>query len=440
MLAASIAVLLAASTPGDTAALDSAAVRVAGHWEGAFSRMGSIQAAEVDLRVERGVLAGTFRIPELGLAGEPLREIAVTDSTVAFRLLYGRFEMRLDAAAGELRGSNPRWNPVVDLHLKRAAAAEAAYDTETVRVRAAGAAIAGTLYRPRRSGPAPLVVVAGGSEQATRAGWEYRAWGDVLARHGIAVFVYDRRGRGASTGDSADTDLRTEAADVVAMVRALVRRPDVDRRRVAVLGTSRGGWVAPLAAAASPDVTLLLLECAPAVGVAEQELQRIARVEPDDSLSAADVAEAAAYERFWLGAALAGAPWRTIDSASAVARGARWRGIAVIPSSPADAAWWARNEHDAAAVLRRVRVPVVALFGANDRTVPPEENAAAMRHALEAGGNRNVSVRVLPEAGHGLWLFGSLRGGGEWKWPGAYWRWARKAPGAYDAVIVAMGG
>ncbi|MBV9108262.1 MAG: hypothetical protein JO306_02520 [Gemmatimonadetes bacterium] len=60
---------------------------------------------------------------------------------------------------------------------------------------------------------------------------------------------------------------------------------------------------------------------------------------------------------------------------------------------------------------------------------------ARMRAAL--AGNPHAVVRVLPEAGHGLWLFGTLRSG-EWKWPTGWWRWARKAPGAYDAVIAAM--
>ncbi len=441
MLLSSVAALLvAASTPGGCVRCITTptAERVVGHWEGAFTRLGSVQLAEIDLRMERGALAGTFRIPELGLAGEPLGDVVATDSTVSFQLLYGRFEMRIDSAAAELTGSNPRWNPVVGLHLKRATA-EVAYDTETVRVPAAGATLAGTLYLPRRRGPAPLVVVAGGAEHTTRARWEYRAWGDVLARHGVAVFVYDRRGHGASTGDSAHVDLRAEGADVVAMVHALARRPDVDRGRIGVLGTSRGGWVAPLAAAASREVTVLLLECAPAVGVVEQELQRISHVQPDDSLSAADLAQAAAYERSWLRAALAGASWAEIDRASGAARAARWRGVAVVPDSAADVAWWVRNELDQRALLRRIHVPVVALFGAEDRVVPLAENLEPMRAALAAAGNRSVMLRVVPEAGHGLWLFGTLRGG-EWKWPAAYWRWARKAPGAFDAVIAAMTG
>lgn len=433
MTIATLAALVLATAPGPRADT-SAAARVAGHWEGAFARMGSVQLAEVDLRVENGALAGTFRIAELGVANEPLRDVSVTDSTISFRLTYGLFEMRIDSAATELGGSNPRWNPPVTLHLKRAAPV-VAYDTEKVRIPAAGATIEGTLYLPRRRDAAPLVIVAGGSEQATRAPWEYRAWGDVLARHGIAAFVYDRRGHGASTGPAGDPDLRTEAADVVAMANALAARPDVDRARIAVLGASRGGWVATLAAAGAGPISMLLLESAPAVTPAEQELQRIARVEPDDSVTAADVAAASAYERAWLRAAVAGASWRTIDRLSAEARRARWHGIAAIPDSAGDAAWWRRNDVDPAATLRSLRIPVLALFGAGDRVVPADENVARMREAL--AGNPRAIVRVLPEAGHGLWLFGTLRGG-EWKWPTGWWRWARKAPGAYDAVIAAM--
>lgn len=404
--------------------------RLAGEWSGAFSRLGSIQQVDVELRESGDGLAGSYDIPELGLFGEPLTEVSRTDTTLAFHLIYGRFDMRITAAEAQLTGVNTRWNPPVGLHLKKARRAPA-YDTVPFRVRNGSATIAGTLYRPRGSLKPRLVVLAGGSTQSTRSVWEYRGWGPSLASRGIAAAVYDRRGFGASTGDSVEVDLATEADDVVAIIRHLTRRPDLDERHAGILGGSRGGWVAALAALRSRDIGFVVLECAPAVDVLEQELQRVRHTEATDSLSAADIAAAEAYTRLVVSAARNPSAWPMVVAASQNARKAKWVSIVQIPERQDELVWWQRNVFDQAATLRNIRRPVLAFFGAEDRTVPPSENAEAMRAAVTAGGSP-FQLYIVPRAGHGLFSFGTLRGG--WKWPEGYWIWSSKAAGVFDTV------
>ena len=55
--------------------------------------------------------------------------------------------------------------------------------------------------------------------------------------------------------------------------------------------------------------------------------------------------------------------------------------------------------HDPATTLRRVRQPVLLLHGATDWQVPPDEAGVAAA-ALRAGGNRDVTVRVLSGINH----------------------------------------
>ena len=55
---------------------------------------------------------------------------------------------------------------------------------------------------------------------------------------------------------------------------------------------------------------------------------------------------------------------------------------------------------DPATVLRRVRCPVLALNGAKDLQVPPEQNLPRIAAALQAGGNRDVTIRRLPDLNH----------------------------------------
>jgi hypothetical protein len=56
--------------------------------------------------------------------------------------------------------------------------------------------------------------------------------------------------------------------------------------------------------------------------------------------------------------------------------------------------------HDPAPALRRLRVPVLALNGSRDIQVTPRENLAGIERALEAGGNRDITVQELPGLNH----------------------------------------
>jgi uncharacterized protein len=71
--------------------------------------------------------------------------------------------------------------------------------------------------------------------------WQYE-----LARRGVAVFVYDKRGTGASSGAPL-SDFHARARDTLAAVKE-TRRLAPGIRRVGVIGGSQGGWVAPLVA------------------------------------------------------------------------------------------------------------------------------------------------------------------------------------------------
>jgi pimeloyl-ACP methyl ester carboxylesterase len=75
--------------------------------------------------------------------------------------------------------------------------------------------------------------------------WQYE-----LARRGVAVFVYDKRGTGAS-GGAMSADFHVRARDTAAAV-AQARRLAPGVRRVGVIGGSQGGWVAPLTATLTP--------------------------------------------------------------------------------------------------------------------------------------------------------------------------------------------
>ena len=57
---------------------------------------------------------------------------------------------------------------------------------------------------------------------------------------------------------------------------------------------------------------------------------------------------------------------------------------------------------DPADFLRRVEMPIVAVFGENDVAVDSERSAALYEQYLGEAGNDDVTISVLPDVGHDI--------------------------------------
>jgi pimeloyl-ACP methyl ester carboxylesterase len=414
--------------------LRAAETSLAGRWEGAFVRLNSVQTVALDLVFEAGTLRGTFDIPDLGLSGEPLKDVVYDPPSLRFRLLYGQFRMHVQDDVAEITGENPDWGPAVALHLKRVHREPVAYKKEEIRFQNGSVSLAGTLVTPLAGGPHPAIVLVHGSGPQGRADWHYRSLGDFFARHGIAALVYDKRGVGGSTGDHEAATFDDLAGDAASAVRFLAARKEIDRRRIGMLGSSQGGWLAPLAASRAGGVAFLILDKGAAVDVREQELERVEYGLRAEKVSEPEIAEALDYTRQVFQVAYTGQGWPELQAATQEARQKPWAKGVQLAETEEDIAGWRLQRYDPAPVLRRTKIPVLALFGGKDTLVPPDRNADTMRRYLEEAGNRDVTIKVFPEMGHSRFLGQSLRGG-RWEWPDGYWIWDRQSPDYMDTLI-----
>jgi pimeloyl-ACP methyl ester carboxylesterase len=135
-------------------------------------------------------------------------------------------------------------------------------------------AIAATLTLPRGPGPFPAVVMTHGSGPHARD--EFQVFAAMCELLGIAVVADDKRGVGQSGGrypgeqaTSAALDLL--ARDAQAEARFLATLPQVDRRRIGVLGDSQAGWVIALAAVREPAIRWAVPLVGPTVSVEEAD-------------------------------------------------------------------------------------------------------------------------------------------------------------------------
>lgn len=110
-----------------------------------------------------------------------------------------------------------------------------------------GVSLRGKLVLPEGGSASAMAIWIEGSNNDPST--DDAVWPYELARRGVAVFVYDKRGTGASSGAQTLDFLR--ARDTAAAI-AEARRLAPGIRHVGVIGGSQGGWVAPLVAKLVP--------------------------------------------------------------------------------------------------------------------------------------------------------------------------------------------
>jgi pimeloyl-ACP methyl ester carboxylesterase len=198
-----------------------------------------------------------------------------------------------------------------------------------------------------------------------------------FARRGIAVLALDKRSdwQGATFENIAD--------DVVAAVQMLRRRNDIGR--IGLYASSQGGWVAPIAAARSADISFVVCAACPATPMPQQELIRTEYELRADGFSADQIGQALAYRRQLFGYIHDGSGLPLLEQLDTAAKRSKWYArFGGVPSREAPVAqWWRINDRsDPAVAWRRVRVPVLLLFGERDTRVPPAEHAKLIAKAL----------------------------------------------------------
>ena len=273
------------------------------------------------------------------------------------------------------------------------APAGAPFTAEEVTVAAKGFNLAGTLLLPKIGKPPyPAVITITGSGQETRdehlplPGLEkyrpFRQIAEALASRGIAVLRVDDRGVGESKG--AETLKLSTSADFADDVRAQVAylrgRREVNPRRIALVGHSEGGMIAPMVAATDPRIAAIVLMA----GTGKRGDEIIAYqvnqgLEADATLIEEARAKARAEQQDAMRKAIAG------DASAPEALRSAWVRYFL--------------SYDPLPAIRKVRQPILILQGELDRQVTTDQAGMLARAAKEAG-NRGVTARVFPGLNH----------------------------------------
>jgi len=398
-----------------------------GTWQGAFQN-GNMRY-RLQLHVthdEEKKLAGTLDSLDQGANGVPMSKLSELSGAVHFEieLVGGVYEGTINAAHNVITGKWSQNQDTVALEFKRSDEVLALlrpqnpkkpypYKEEEVSFKnvSGTATLAGTLTIPAGTGPFPAALLVAGSGPQNRdeflAGHRpFLVLADTLTRKGIAVLRYDKRGIGKSTGDFGGSTTEDFAADAESALTYLKRRQEILKEKVGVVGHSEGGLIAPILAAKG-GVAWIVLLATPAQNGEKTMLAQSEAIAKAAGMSIAQVARSLDFDRKAYAMlreerdpAVLEKKLDAMVISSGMAEGAVPAAVQAqihMLSSP-----WFRYflDYDPLPALKKVQCPALVLIGSKDLQVPAAENLPLIQKALEEAGNREISVKEMPDLNH----------------------------------------
>lgn len=405
-------------------------------WQGSLNVNGGMKLRVVFhvLKASDGKFSGTLDSPDQGAKGIPLTVTTYDASTLKITVpaAAGSFEGRLSKDGRQAVGTWRQGGAELPLTLTKGGALVEPrrpqtpqppfpYDSEDVTFDSRpGVRLAGTLTLPRsHAGRIPTVLLIAGSgpnnrDEAILNHKLFLVLADYLTRRGFGVLRYDKRGIGKSTGAYAQATSADFADDAEAGVAYLKTRKEVDGAKIGLIGHSEGGLIAPLVASRNKGVAFIVLMAGPglngeeilyrqtaliakagggtdeAIAVnrkSQEKLFAIAKTEKDPGVARQKLREL--IDTLWLGF--------SEEKRAALKSKEPLYAQANALTSP-----WMRYflVYDPVPALQKVTCPVLALNGSKDMQVPPREDLSKIEAALKAGGNRDYTIKELPDLNH----------------------------------------
>lgn len=401
-----------------------------GYWNGQIKAGLMSFTFSIKFWIEDGSLRGSLDSPEQDLINIPVDTIIINNDSIKLNIntIQRKYHAAVDRQSNMMAGIYIREGQMnFPLELKKSGSAAVLrrpqmpvkpypyLEEEVIFInKNDGNELSGTLTIPEGEGVFPAVILISGSGAQDR---DESAFGhkpflviaDYLTRNGISVLRYDDRGAGKSEGNylMATTEIKSE--DVIAAVRYLQSRKELEGTKIGLVGHSEGSIIAALAAGKNPNISYIVLLGAPGLGIEENlylqnalirraegvnesvieqynKIQRnifsIIKEELNDSIAFEKLREAYTLNRYQL---LSDEQKSSIDETIASRLTPYFRDI--IKCQPAE-------------YLSKVQCPVLAISGENDLQAPPEQNFPEIERALKSGNNTNYKIIELPGINH----------------------------------------
>lgn len=280
--------------------------------------------------------------------------------------------------------------------------------------------LAGTLTIPQGSGPFPVALLIAGTgphaRDATYQGHKtFLVLADYLARNGIAVLRFDKRGCGESTGSFQMATMIDFADDVEAGINYLKSRKEIDSCHIGLIGHSEGGTIGTIVANGSQDVAFVVILASPGVNgeeIIDRQYSLFAKAEGDAQEAIAvgrrllsqmivvikkeadsEVAKKKIYTIHTEYLAKLSDVQREADKTSTLHEFfeffmsyAHWLSFYLTFEPTSE--------------LVKIKTPVLAFFCERDLLVPPTQNLEPFSQALKKAKNNDSTILLMPKLNH----------------------------------------
>jgi pimeloyl-ACP methyl ester carboxylesterase len=199
-------------------------------------------------------------------------------------------------------------------------------------------------------------------------------------------------------------------ADAVAAVNALRNRPDLDKDHIGLIGSSQGGLVAGIAATKIPELKYVLLLAPPAVRGDQLCIRQRKDADIFTNRSQSEINRGVEFNQYLVNLAKTDmAPSAIITEMIKFDMRPGREPYCISPRfmrahvDPVTQSVFRSTLHlDPATVFKKLRPPVLAIYGDKDIRVAADENVPAIKRALVDGANPDATVKLWPDLSHDL--------------------------------------
>jgi len=413
---------------------------IEGIWQGTLKFSGiELRIIFTISRSPKNTLAATYDVPEQNVTDVPVDEITFIKRNLRLEIvpIEGVFNGTLSEDGAKIDGNWTQSGMTLPLVLERTYTKleikrpqepkePFPYRTEEVFFKNfdAGISLAGTLTLPPSEGTFPTVLLLSGSgaqdrDEAVFGHRPFLVLADYLTRRGIAVLRVDDRGVGGSTGDFDKATAMDFASDAMAGVTYLKSRKEINHESIGLVGHSEGGMIASMAAVHSSDIAFIVLIASPGLAIKEMEHSDRARTLKARGASDDLIVRNRNVLKSLFKVINQETDSKVIQNEFTSIITEFFKGLSeeekkITGISEENLKVHIHNEfqrlhspwfrfylnYDPGTALQKVTCPLLAVNGEKDVQVTPKENLRAIIEALKAGGNRNYTVKVLPDLNH----------------------------------------
>ena len=224
--------------------------------------------------------------------------------------------------------------------------------------------LARMLFLPEGDGPFPTAIIIQGSGTSRRNNVWYLSVAKHLQDNGIAVLLSDKRGSEKSEGEWVGASLEELATDTLSAIEYVKDQQMFEVSTIGLIGMSQGGWIAPIVATKTDDLSFVVSMVGSTVTTDEQLLHE-------------EINNIAPYTYIFIAKLIAPITTNNLKQLEHVS--------ALVGYDPIP--YW-----------KDVQVPVFFAFGENDKNVPVDASIERLRE----NNLNHFQVKTYTDGGHAI--------------------------------------